>query len=116
MNSISYRTERRQGGVWSILNRFLIGAIIVLLTVAAAATFIPLLHKRDEEQARLTVLREQAAKEKALLARRTREVEWLRTNPEYVETRARDTLDLMKPGETILRFDDAAEEAPIATP
>ena len=40
-----------------------------------------------------------------LLARQTREVNLLKTDPGYLETIARDRLDLMKEGETIFRLE-----------
>jgi len=42
-----------------------------------------------------------------LLARATREISWLKTDPNYLETVARDRLDLMKEGETIFRLEPA---------
>jgi cell division protein FtsB len=47
-----------------------------------------------------------------LLARATREVNWLKTDPTYLETIARDRLDLMKEGETVFRLEPAHPEAP----
>lgn len=39
-----------------------------------------------------------------------REVTLLETDPEYIETIARDKLDLMKDGETIYRLDTARKQ------
>jgi cell division protein FtsB len=46
--------------------------------------------------------------QKTLLARQTREVNLLKTDPVYLETIARDRLDLMKEGETIFRLEPPA--------
>jgi len=46
--------------------------------------------------------------QKVLLARQTREVNLLKTDPVYLETIARDRLDLMKEGETIFRLEPPA--------
>jgi len=46
-----------------------------------------------------------------LLSRQTREVNLLKTDPAYLETIARDRLDLMKDGETIFRIESAAAQA-----
>jgi cell division protein FtsB len=43
--------------------------------------------------------------EKNLLARQTREVTLLKADPTYLETIARDKLDVMKEGETIFRLE-----------
>jgi cell division protein FtsB len=45
-----------------------------------------------------------------LLAKQTREVNLLKTDPVYLETIARDRLDLMKDGETVFRIESAAAQ------
>jgi cell division protein FtsB len=51
-----------------------------------------------------------------LLARQTREVTLLKTDVSYLETIARDRLDLMKEGETIFRLETAHPKAKPVTP
>ena len=53
------------------------------------------------------MLQVQLNEQKDLLARQTREVNLLRTDSEYLETIARDRLDLMKDGETIFRLEQS---------
>ena len=45
------------------------------------------------------------AQQKGLLARQTREIYLLKNDATYLETIARDRLDLMKEGETIFRLE-----------
>ena len=52
-------------------------------------------------------LQGQVNDQKMLLARATREVNLLKTDPGYLETLARDRLDLMREGETIFRLEPA---------
>jgi Septum formation initiator len=47
-----------------------------------------------------------------LLAHQTREINLLKTDATYLETVARDRLDLMKEGETIFRLEPARAEKP----
>ena len=59
-------------------------------------------------QAEVDRLQEQVNQQKLLLARQTREVNLLKTDAVYLETLARDRLDLMKEGETIFRLEQPA--------
>ena len=99
--------DRRSSGVWTILNRLLIFAIILTICAGGALAFIPLIKQRSETTRRIEALQAELAREKALLLRNTREVELLKNNPEYVEMIARDRLNMMKPGETIIRLEPA---------
>lgn len=97
--------DQRAPGLWNALNRFLIGIIIVLLGLGGSVIFIPILKERREVSARIAQLQDEIAKEKAINIRRSRELELLKNDPEYMELIARDRLDMMKPGETIIRIE-----------
>jgi len=103
--------SRRTSGVWVILNRLLIAAIILTICAGGALAFIPLFKQRSETQEKIDKLQAAITREKALLARNVREVEMLKNNPEYVELIARDKLNLMKPGETIVRLEGEGPSA-----
>ena len=60
----------------------------------------------------LQMAQAQTDEQKVLLARATREINWLKTDPTYLETIARDRLDLMKEGETIFRLEPAKNANP----
>ena len=83
----------------------MISAVIFGLVVLLGLACIPLFRDQKAENARIAVLQAQVAKERAQLFKNTREEKLLRTDPAYVETIARDKLDLMKPGETIFRLE-----------
>ena len=55
----------------------------------------------------ISKLQAQRDEQQALLSKQTREVSLLKTDPVYLETIARDRLDLMKDGETIFRIEQA---------
>ena len=64
---------------------------------------------------RIDNLLQQVSEQQNLLARQTREVTLLKTDVSYLETIARDRLDLMKEGETIFRLETPRAKAkPIA--
>ena len=90
----------------------MIGAIILALCAGGALAFVPLFKQRSAVALRIEQLRADVTKKKNEFAQRQREVELLKTDSEYVETVARDRLDLMKPGETIVRIEPARSPAP----
>jgi len=96
---------RREATVWQRLNsilRMLLAAAVVLVIVSL---FLPLYKKRAQSQNEIDNLQIQVNEQKTLLAKQTREVNLLKTDPVYLETIARDRLDLMKEGETIFRLE-----------
>lgn len=96
---------RREATVWQRLNsvlRVLLGLAVVLVIVSL---FLPLYKKRVQSQNEIDNLQSQVNEQKVMLARQTREVHLLTSDPVYLETIARDRLDLMKEGETIFRLE-----------
>jgi cell division protein FtsB len=96
---------RREATVWQRLNsilRLLLGAAVVLVIVSL---FLPPYKKLTQSRTEIENLQSQVNDQKTLLARQTREVNLLKTDPTYLETMARDRLDLMKEGETIFRLE-----------
>jgi cell division protein FtsB len=94
--------------VWQRLNRFLF-LLIVLVFIAAVVVLFrgPLLEQR-QQSSRVEELKAEITKQKTLLDRQTRDADLLQNDPEYVETIARDKLDMMKEGETVFRLDGTA--------
>ena len=107
MNGISYgEYERGRGeGGFNLLNRFLIFVIIISLCAGGIIASVPIFKQYREQNAKLTQLEKDIAREKALYARRTREEQLLKNDPAYLEIISRDRLDVMKPGETIIHLD-----------
>lgn len=97
--------ERREATVWQRLNsvlRFLLAVAVVLVIVSL---FLPPYKKLGQGRTEIENLQSKVNDQKLLLARQTREVNLLKTDPTYLETMARDKLDLMKDGETIFRIE-----------
>ncbi len=76
--------------------------------------FWPELQRQREVTRHNAELEAQISQEEQRLASRTRELDWLRNDPQYVELLARDRLNLQREGETIFRFDlpDRLQSAP----
>ena len=66
---------------------------------------MPQYKKLNQSHAEIDNLQAQVNEQKMLLARQTREVNLLKTDATYLETIARDRLDLMKEGEVIFRLE-----------
>jgi cell division protein FtsB len=100
--------ERREATVWQRLNsvlRVLLGVAVLLVIVSL---FLPPYKRLANARTENETLEAQVKEEKIVLARQTREVNLLKTDSTYLETKARDTLDLMKEGETIFRLEPPA--------
>jgi len=96
---------RREASVWQRLNRLLRALLVLVLLLVIVSLFLPQSKKLAQSRAEIENLQAKVNEQKILLARQTREVNLLKTDPTYLETLARDRLDLMKEGETIFRVD-----------
>jgi cell division protein FtsB len=96
---------RREATVWQRLNRILRVLLVLALVLVIVSLFLPQSKKLTQSRAEIDRLQGQVTEQKILLVRQTREVNLLKTDPTYLETMARDRLDLMKEGETIFRLE-----------
>ena len=93
------------------LNRLIVILIVLAAFTLIACWFMPQLREQKEMAARLEALKKENEEQKALLAQRLRQVDLLKNDPAYVETIARDKLDLMKDGETVFRLEPTQASA-----
>ena len=99
------RRRRSEPNFWHTLNR-VIGTLIVLgILLTVGVMFYPVGQRQQDMRAALVALEREKVEKTALLEKSQREIELLRNDPEYLETIARDRLNLMKPGETIFRVE-----------
>lgn len=99
------RRRRPEPDFWHKLN-MLVGMLViggVLLTIGVM--FYPVWQKQRDMRASLGALERERAAKTAELRTTQRQLDLLRTDAEYVETIARDRLNLMKPGETVFRVE-----------
>jgi cell division protein FtsB len=96
---------RREATVWQRLNSILRVLLVLALVLVIVSLFLPQSKKLTQSRAEIDRLQGQVTEQKKLLARQTREVNLLKTDSSYLETMARDRLDLMKEGETIFRLE-----------
>ncbi|MEI7958282.1 MAG: septum formation initiator family protein [Verrucomicrobiota bacterium] len=108
VNGTSYdQLERRhtESSGFRLLNRFLILVIIVALCIGAVIASIPVYKQYQDQNEKIVRCEKDLLREKALYARRSREEQLLKNDPAYLEIVSRDRLDVMKPGETIIRLE-----------
>jgi cell division protein FtsB len=107
---------RREATIWQQLNRVLKALLVLASLLVLLTLFLPHHKKLTQSRAEIETLQAQVTEQKMLLARQNREVNLLKTDPGYLETIARDRLDLMKEGETIFRLEPPKPKAKLATP
>lgn len=96
---------RREATVWQRLNSILRVLLVLAIALVIVSLFLPQTKKLSQSRTEIENLQAQVNEQKILLARQTREVNLLKTDSSYLETMARDRLDLMKEGETIFRLE-----------
>ena len=98
---------RREATIWQRLNRVLFALLFLAVWLGIVSLFVPPYKKMQFARGEIDALQAQRDEQKALLAHAMREVNWLKSDPAYLETIARDRLDLMKEGETVFRLEPA---------
>jgi cell division protein FtsB len=103
---------RREATVWQRLNRILFVLLVLAIWLAIVSLFVPPYKRLMRSRAEIDQLQQQVNEQQSRVARQTREVNLLKTDVTYLETIARDRLDLMKEGETIFRLEPARAGKP----
>ena len=96
---------RREATVWQRWNRVLLLLLLLAIWLVILSLFVPPYKKLKLGHAEIDRLQAQRDEQQVVLSRQIREVNLLKTDPVYLETIARDRLDLMKDGETIFRIE-----------
>ncbi len=96
---------RREATIWQQMNQVLRVLLFLALWLLLISFFLPPYKQLQRDRAAYDQLHSQVSEQKALLARLTRQVALLKNDPTYLETIARDRLEMMKEGETIFRLE-----------
>ncbi|HEY5741772.1 MAG TPA: septum formation initiator family protein [Terrimicrobiaceae bacterium] len=105
MRSLAEARRRSDPSFWNALNRVLFALIIVCGAAGVVLWFYPEVVRRDQMAENLLRDQQELLSLQSLRKHREREVYLLENDKEYIETIARDKLDMMKEGETIFRLD-----------
>jgi len=97
--------RRKDPAFWNALNRILVVLIATLIVAGVVLWFSPELIRRKTMTHNLDEKKSELDAQQLLHKKREREVFLLENDTFYIETLARDKLDLMKEGETIFRLD-----------
>ena len=103
---------RREATIWQQMNHILRVLLFIAVWLLIISFFFPPYKKLQQNRAEMEQLQTQLSEQKAFLARHTKAVTLLKTDPTYLETLARDKLDLMKEGETIFRLENRRMGSP----
>ncbi len=107
--------RRRNTEVWSTGIR-LVSLLIVMGALAfLLLAFYPEWTRKKELANQLAAEKLTLSAEELLRKQRSREVDLLKNDPEYVEAIARDKIGVMKEGETIYRLDTPGPTPPAIT-
>ena len=98
---------RREATLWQRLNRVLFVLLGLAALLVVVSLFVPLQKKLSISRGENDKLEGLVNDQKRLVARLNREVTLLQSDATYLETIARDRLDVMKEGETIFRLEPA---------
>ena len=103
---------RCEATIWQRLNRILRVLLVLAIWLVIVSLFVPPYKKLMQSRAELDGLQQQLNEQQSLLSRQTREVNLLKTDATYLETIARDRLDMMKEGETVFRLEPSKAAKP----
>lgn len=103
--------ERRDATIWQQMNAILRILLLLAVWLLMISAFLPPYKQLQRDRADYDKLNTELTDKKAVLARLTKKIALLKSDPTYLETLARDSLDVMKEGETIFRL-----EAPRKSP
>ena len=99
------RRRRSEPDFWHRLNRVLQFLVVIGFLLTVGVMFYPVWQKQNDMRLRLLGLETEEKAKTAELAKSQRQLDLLRNDREYLETIARDRLNVMKPGETIFRIE-----------
>ena len=85
------------------MNAILRVLLFIAVWLLMISFFAPPYQQLQRDRSAYNDLDAQLSEQKAILSRLTRQVALLKNDPTYLETIARDRLELMKAGETIFR-------------
>jgi cell division protein FtsB len=96
-----------QPGIWHWLTRLAMGLILVALLLMIGVWYYPLIRTNERYRQELMRLDAQIQREEETARQLKTSIEALRTDPKAVERLARERLGYAKPGETVIRFEEA---------
>ena len=103
--------ERVGPDVWQRLSKVVVALIFLCAVGAALRVFIPEIERRNQLARQEQRFEKVSAEKSARVAKLQKQYDLMKNDREYLETVARDRLDLMRDGETIIRLDRSGDAA-----
>ena len=100
--------------IWQRLSKVMMALIFLCVVAAALRLFIPEFERRNQLERQAQRLEKLSTEKTARVTQLQKEYDLLKNDRDYLETIARDRLDLMRDGETIFRL-DRSKDAPSQT-
>lgn len=91
--------------VLTTINRLMMIALVLAVCAGGMIAFVPLFRQQAQISGDIARLESELKKEKAINRDLEKRKALLQNNPEYIESTARDLLNMAKPGEIIIRFE-----------
>ncbi len=104
-SNLRSRRRHQPPDFWHGINRVLTGLVVLGVVVLVGVMFYPVWQQQQDMRSRIAGLERERAEKTSRLESSKRQIHLLQHNPAYVETIARDRLNLMKEGETIFRVE-----------
>ena len=98
--------------IWDKLTRMVIFLLFVAGILLVAIWYLPLIKQNERYRKEILRLDNLVQKEEETGKQLRTSIDALRYDPKAVERLARERLGYAKPGETIIRFEDPATNAP----
>jgi cell division protein FtsB len=95
-------------GIWDKLTRVVIGLIIVAVIMLVAIWYLPGTQQKERMLKEIQKQDAQIQSAEETQKQLKSSMDTLRSDPKAVERLARDKFGYAKPGETVVRFEDAA--------
>ena len=100
-----------EDSIWDKLTRVVIGLCLLAGLVAIGVWYLPLIRQNEQMRKEVLKLDGEVAKESETRRQLSAQVEALNNDTNTVIRIARESLGVSKPGETIIRFEDANTNA-----
>jgi len=99
-------------GIWSKLTKVVVGLVVLAVLLLIGMCYLPLIQENARMRAQILKLDQQLQIEQGKSEQLQAQIDALRSDPKTIERLAREKLGYAKPGETVIRFETPATNAP----
>jgi cell division protein FtsB len=103
-------------GIWDKLSKMVVFLLLVAVAVAVGFWYLPVIQQNERFRKEIYRLETQIKQGEETSKQLRVKIEAMSTDRQTVERTARETLGYAKPDETVVRFENAATNAPPRAP